>query len=375
MIWFVCRARMDSQSYDITIIGAGPSGATLARLLDRRWRVLIVDPRDLAQPDGGLRKACGALVAPDAQAVLARLGLGLPKEVLVGPQLFGVRALDLGSGRERFYQRHYLNTDRERFDRWLFAQVPDTVERRLGTRLLDGFRDADGFTLRLRHGTTGAEVRTRVLVGADGARSKVQEVLGPKWRTPPRAYLAVQAWYAAEGAPAHFGVYFDSGLTDFYGWSIPKDDALLLGVALPPGPGLLARFQDLKARLERRGMAFGRLLRREAHPILRPGFATHPGGEPGSPLLIGEAGGFISPSSAEGFSYAFRSAIVAAQVLNGGLDRAAARFGLASAGLRWDLRLKCLKAPFMYHPLLRNLILASGIRHLEGIRPGSGLGN
>ena len=35
------------------------------------------------------------MIAPDAQQMLAKLGLGVPLEVLVGPQLFTVRTIDV----------------------------------------------------------------------------------------------------------------------------------------------------------------------------------------------------------------------------------------------------------------------------------------
>ena len=33
--------------YDITIIGAGPAGANLARLIGDKYKVLLIDKRDL----------------------------------------------------------------------------------------------------------------------------------------------------------------------------------------------------------------------------------------------------------------------------------------------------------------------------------------
>ena len=36
--------------YDLLIVGAGPAGATLARLVGERCRVLLADPRPLDQP-------------------------------------------------------------------------------------------------------------------------------------------------------------------------------------------------------------------------------------------------------------------------------------------------------------------------------------
>ena len=49
--------------------------------------------------------------------MLSRLGLGLPMSVLEEPQLFVVRAIDIPHRLERYYQRHYINMNRLRFDR------------------------------------------------------------------------------------------------------------------------------------------------------------------------------------------------------------------------------------------------------------------
>ncbi len=94
---------------DVVILGLGPAGATLARLIDPALKVVAVDPR---AEGSGLVKPCGGLLAPDAQKALARFALTLPKHVLVDPQIFSVRTLDLATGLARHYQRFYINLDR-----------------------------------------------------------------------------------------------------------------------------------------------------------------------------------------------------------------------------------------------------------------------
>jgi flavin-dependent dehydrogenase len=73
--------------FDLAVIGAGPADATLARLISDRYRVLLVDGRQLlGSSEGALsKKCCGGLLAPDAQKMLSILDLGLPKNVLVEP--------------------------------------------------------------------------------------------------------------------------------------------------------------------------------------------------------------------------------------------------------------------------------------------------
>src|SRR6266542_275391 len=114
--------------YDIAIIGAGPAGSTLARLLFGKYRVLLVDRRELLSPpqENSAIQMCGGLLAPDAQKMLASLGLGLPHSVLTGPQIFVVRAIDLQQKLERYYQRAYLNIERELFDRWMVSLAGST---------------------------------------------------------------------------------------------------------------------------------------------------------------------------------------------------------------------------------------------------------
>jgi choline dehydrogenase-like flavoprotein len=96
--------------YDVAIIGGGPAGATLARLIGDRYKVLIIEHRRLADPSEGFSalKCCGGLLARDAQMMLSKLGLGLPKSVLEDPQLFAVKCIDIPQGLERYYQRRHL---------------------------------------------------------------------------------------------------------------------------------------------------------------------------------------------------------------------------------------------------------------------------
>ena len=76
----------------IAIIGAGPAGSNLARLIDTtKYNVILIDG---SKKKG--EKVCGGLLSPDAQDLLAKYDISLPKDVLVSPQLFSVRTIDLG---------------------------------------------------------------------------------------------------------------------------------------------------------------------------------------------------------------------------------------------------------------------------------------
>lgn len=82
-------------------------------------------------------------------------------------------------------------------------------------------------------------------------------------------------------------------------------------------------------------------------------------------LLLGEAAGFISPSSLEGISYALNSAYELASILNAGSPRPARRYCLKSLPIRIKLLLKYIKSPFMYRPLLRKIVMKAGLRSIS----------
>ncbi|MBT8406548.1 MAG: FAD-dependent monooxygenase, partial [Deltaproteobacteria bacterium] len=218
--------------YDVAIIGGGPAGATLARLIGEKYRVLLVDKRQLTNsPESSLSgKCCGGLLAPDAQRMLSKLGLGLPKSVLEEPQLFVVRAIDIQQRLEGYYQRHYINMNRQKFDRWLLSMVPSGVDVRLSCQLKSYTSENNYFSLTLTQENKTYLEKTRILVGADGASSRVRAQSFSKSLFPEK-YFAIQEWVEADSNLPYFSSFFDPEITDYYCWTIPKGDHLIIGAA------------------------------------------------------------------------------------------------------------------------------------------------
>ena len=351
--------------YDIIIVGGGPAGSTLARLAGDRHRVLLLEKRSFAEDMSfASQKCCGGLLDPDAQRMLAKFGLGIPKNVLMSPQLFAVRTIDIKNRIERYYQRHYINIDRSAFDKWLESIVPPGVTIINGC-IYRSCEEKDGY-LSVRFCRDGREYeeRTKLLVGADGAFSGVRRQFFGNLPSP-KLYICVQEWYRADSGRNYYGAVFDDDLTDFYSWTIPKEDRIILGAALPPRRDVLRKFEELKGKLRDYGFDFSERLARNGAYLYRPVRSSQicTGGD--RIALVGEAAGFISPSSAEGISYAFRSALALARALEDGIEGFAARYAKNLQPLKRNIFLKNMKCPAMYNKDLRRLAMKSGLLSID----------
>ncbi len=350
--------------YDIVIVGGGPSGSILARELGTRWKIAIIDKRKMRSEDSTHpRKPCGGLIAPDAQAYLAKMGLGVPHSVLSGPQIYAVRTLDFDNGLERSYHRFYTNINREQFDRWLFSlgSMQDSVDGFDGS-IVSGITD-EGSCYRVSL-KDGRSFTAAFVVGADGANSLVRRLLCGH---TPKVYVGLQEWFKSDFNQHYHSAVFDQRITDFYSWTIPKEDLLVIGTAIPVGcPDMNDRFASLKSKLRGKGFNFGDRVLRESCYIFRPMKTDDIFLGKGRIGLIGEAAGWISPSSAEGLSYGFRSALALAKAINehGLTEKVIPCYRHHCRSLYWNLRYKWLKNPVMYRKFIRGVIMQSGLRAL-----------
>lgn len=343
--------------YDIAIVGLGPAGATLARLLDQKFRVIAIDKKSDADSTA-FQKPCGGLLAGDAQKALSKFNLTLPKAVLVDPQIFAVKTIDSKQRLLRYYQRFYINLDRHRFDLWLISLIPKRVRIEDRATCTAVRKKGDAYELSYFKDHVAQTVTARYVVGADGANSMVRHMLFPD-RGICR-YLSIQQWFPEQHTAPFYSCVFDRDITDSYCWSVSKDGFFILGGAFPPKTAK-QNFELLKQKLSRQGFIFGAPVKTEACLVSMPrGLRDFCVGEAGA-FLLGEAAGFISPSSLEGISYALNSAVALAGVLNSGRANPARGYRVKTLPIRIKLLLKCLKAPFMYHPLLRKLVMKTGL--------------
>jgi flavin-dependent dehydrogenase len=295
--------------------------------------------------------------------MLSKLGLGLPKSVLEDPQLFVIKSIDLRQGLERYYQRHYINMNRKKFDTWLLSLVPPGVDIRTNCRLKSYTSENSYFKLTFVHEKGHLVERAKILIGADGAKSKIRAQSSSR-HLYPQAYVAIQEWIERKNDFPYFTSIFDRSITDYYCWTIPKGNYLLVGAALRPKENPVVKFTRLKTKLRAFGMNFGKTIYREGTLILRPVKQNQLVTGKKGIALLGEAAGWISPSSAEGLSYAFRSALMLADALRGSPDGFEKRYHEKTRRLRNNIFLKNLKSIFIFNPVLRKMIMRSGLQSI-----------
>lgn len=185
----------------------------------------------------------------------------------------------------------------------------------------------------------------------------------------PNKYFAIQEWVKVSCTLPHFTSFFDRDITDYYGWTIPKGEHLIIGAALFPKNNTAEKFELLKRKIRDYGFDFGRTVFKEGAFILRPSKTRQiSSGEKGV-AFVGEAAGFISPSSAEGFSYAFRSALILSECLKESLDGFEKRYHEKTKELRNNIFLKNVKSRFIFQSVLRRLVMKLGLQSMEMYTP------
>ncbi len=121
----------------------------------------------------------------------------------------------------------------------------------------------------------------------------------------------------------------------------------------------------LKERLIKRGYEFGKSKKRKVRLFCARKALSRFVLSKGNIFLIGEAAGWISPTSAEGFSYAFRSAAALYKSIQKDPVNPVRQYYYNTRGLRMNIIQKNMKAPFMYNPFLRKTVMETGIMSMH----------
>lgn len=336
-------ARPSLDRYDTIVAGAGPAGVMAALHAAARGRVLLVDAVELPRD-----KSCGGMLHEFTQEFLAPFG-GIPDDIVLDPSHVHFRYVDWDRKILKPTGLRFVNVDRAGFDDWLVSLLPDTVEVLGGCGLHSFQQDADGVRVTLRCGDGPAQVECANLIGADGARSVVRRQLGA---AATSSYVTLQDYVELRGElPLFFDCIYMRGIGDSfaYAYVVPKGDRAIVGSVFYPKTKRPWEKQDLALGILRSAMPqLGDSVKREACAALylRSSADVVPG--EGRVLLAGEAGGFMSPTSGEGISYALRSGRAAGLAVAGASpDESLEAYRRAVRGMDADIRRRLRWLPFM----------------------------
>lgn len=361
--------------YDIAIMGLGVAGSNLGALLKPNLKVIGIDKKDLRGDcfDEGFHKPCGGLLSQGGQKALAKQGLTLSNALLVNPQIFAINTIDFGYPHASYIHKSYVNMERHRFDLWLKGHIPshiDTYHRAYFNQIR---REGELYHITFKQGQSFYHFKARIVVGADGAKSHLRQMLYPKLKT--KSLVCIQQWYKESNAPM-LSCIFDRELSPSYSWSMSKDHYFIFGGAYLH-TSCNERFKEQIKRLQSIGLHFGIPLKKEACLVLQPtrmrDFARGHSGV----FLIGEAAGFINASTLEGISGALHSSRILSEILNN--IQSSTDINIKSLHILYAKRTRLLvfktlfrhyaRYPFMFIPLLRRMILRMGIlRVRSGLR-------
>jgi geranylgeranyl reductase family protein len=289
---------------DVLVVGLGPAGATAAAAAARRGcRVIALDRRR----EPGQPVQCAEFVP----ALLA-----VEREVLAGSVRQPIASMatfveDDPPDLKPDFPGHIL--DRAAFDAALIAAAARAgAEIRLGQAVRRVARDG---TVIL---ASGARLRARVLVGADGPRSVAGRAIGS---VNTALVETRQISVPLRAAHAATDIFLSARIPGGYGWLFPKGGRANLGAGVDPA--YRARLKPIVAALHERLAAEGRVGREVlgltggAIPV---GGMLRPRGVLGETevLLAGDAAGLANPVTGAGIAAAVHSGRLAGEAAAAG---------------------------------------------------------
>ena len=382
---------MIGESVDVAVVGGGPAGAIAAMLLAREGRGVVL----LERAPRWRWRACGVFASPAGVAALRDVGLSMETLRAVAEPL---AAMEVISRRGTRFRLDYGGTgdladsavgfQRSSLDPLLLDLARTAgVDVRLGTTV-DRVDIASAHARLVIAGAEAGEIVARVVVGADGLRSRVAGAARVTRLAPlgPRAALTfhvmdVRARLPAVAPEAHMHV-FDHG---YVGLAPVSGGLVNVGIVL--GRPWFARLRQMggpavaRAVLQALPDEGDRALAAQepadhvagitplGHAVARRAGSSW--------LLVGDAAGFLDPFTGEGLHRAIASARLAAETVTGVLagrpgarlsdyDRAMrARFGTK------DLVSRIVQAflgrPALFEYTARRLAARAQVRETMGL--------
>ena len=367
--------------YDVLIIGAGPSGSNAAisyKNLNPNLKVGLIDksifPRD---------KSCGDAIGPGVISALKRFNNqhildNEPQVVsttLYGPENIGIQ--------------NYIPEVKNKEDSIVYVIPRIDLDNRilnlakdLDVDVFEGYsfvsfeKDLDNkLIVEIKNGDNITKLGAKILVGADGANSRVRKQLNVNTNSDWHKAIAIRAYI---DSPNYLEIFKERTLMfeinvsaeKGYAWAFPsKGNLLNIGIGVPLNIfkkeklDINVLLQDFITQLTNRGVVVENI--RDEKSYLLPFASSRPKFRDDiNVALIGDASSMINPLSGEGIFYGMEAGYLLAKNTYNLIDSPELTKGIADYEKAFSKRfrkhyLSCalarllLQSPFMTKRLLK----------------------
>ena len=367
--------------YDVLIIGAGPSGSNAAisyKNLNPNLKVGLIDksifPRD---------KSCGDAIGPGVISALKRFNNqhildNEPQVVsttLYGPENIGIQ--------------NYIPEVKNKEDSIVYVIPRIDLDNRilnlakdLDVDVFEGYsfvsfeKDLDNkLIVEIKNGDNITKLGAKILVGADGANSRVRKQLNVNTNSDWHKAIAIRAYI---DSPNYLEIFKERTLMfeinvsaeKGYAWAFPsKGNLLNIGIGVPLNIfkkeklDINVLLQDFITQLTNRGVVVENI--RDEKSYLLPFASSRPKFKNDiNVALIGDASSMINPMSGEGIFYGMEAGYLLAKNTYNLIDSPELTKGIADYEKAFSKRfrkhyLSCalarllLQSPFMTKRLLK----------------------
>ena len=318
--------------YDVLIVGAGPAGSNAAisyKKLNPELKVGLIDksifPRD---------KSCGDAIGPGVISALKRFNNehileNEPQVVsttLYGPDNIGIQ--------------NYIPKVKNKEDSIVYVIPRVDLDNRilslakdLDVDVFEGFsfnmfeEDSDKkLIVSIKNNNEEIKLKTKILVGADGANSRVRKQLNIDTNSDWHKAIAIRAYI---DSPNYLDIFNERTLMfeinvsadKGYAWAFPsKGNLLNIGIGVPLNIfkkdklDINKLLDDFVFQLEQRGVIVENI--RDEKSYLLPFASSRPKIKKNiNVALIGDASSMINPMSGEGIFYGMEAGYLLAKTL------------------------------------------------------------